>query len=116
MNRGTIIAKTSHAELLDEWEEIIRDSWHQSLRPLDAAYIWNDSSMLTLIFRAPNNNTHRNTDWFLIDPNTNQVARYTDQARMFADVKPAAGICYTFWYREFWQEMAVTPYNMEIKQ
>lgn len=120
MNRSTVIAKVQHADALLEWEAVVRENWTQSsLRPLDAGYIWccNDEtvSMITLIFRDPNNNTHRDTDWFLINPVDVAIARYIDQAKMFADVKPVAGICYTLWYRIFWQEMARSPYAFDMQ-
>ena len=122
MNRNTIIAKVKHAELLTDWEQIIRELWDRPLRPLDAGYMWcyeghETPSMLSLIFCAPNNNTHRDTDWFLVNHLDNEVARYTEQAKMFADVLPVSGICYTLWFRGFWQEIARSPYafNMQRK-
>lgn len=124
MNRSTIIANVSDAEMLTDWEEAIRGAWPKKLRDLDAAYIFlyehhEALSQLCLIFRDQNNNTHRNTDWFLIDPiekdPAKMVTHYDRQDQLFADVKPAQGVCITLWKRGFWQEMARSSYNLAMK-
>ncbi len=106
---------------LTEWEATVRELWVRRLRPLDMANIWHMSdgaiSMITLVFRAPNNNSHVDTDWFLIDPFKDTIERYTSQHKMFAAVRPSAGMCEMLWLREgTWYTMASSPYRFNIQK
>lgn len=109
-------------EELAFWEETVRLSWEAHLPELDIAHVWHmpDNgaiSMYTLVFRTVGNNTHRHTNWFLIDPYIPAVQRYTEQHKMFMAVKPSAGTCDMLWKRRgTWYTMAEgTPYCFDIK-
>lgn len=114
MNRGTIIANIKHAELLDDWHAVVEASYKHDLRPLDHAYLFLDKDeivQVALVYCAPNNNSHHNTDWFLCTIEPARLQHFIVQADMFHHVKPARGICMTFWKRGFWQEMATSEYK-----
>jgi hypothetical protein len=109
-------------EELSYWEECIRLSWPRTLPDVDIGYVWHmpDNgaiSFYTLVFRAQNNNTHKHTHWFLIDPYLEKVTRYTEQHLMFSAIQPSAGVCDTLWKREHtWYTMAITPYAFNISK
>lgn len=120
MNKQTLTPVVT-ADLLQEWDEIIRASWSKRLRDLDTANIWYmpDAalSMISLVYRKPGNNTHLNTDWFLIDPHTDAVRHYAQQHLMYNDVRPTSGFCTMLWQRSMtWYTMAEqTPYAFNIQ-
>jgi len=107
-------------EELIEWEAVIRDMWKHKLPVLDTVNIWRmpdcTISMYTLIFRAPNNNTHMHTDWFLIDPYQSLIEHHNRQYAMYMAVKPATGYVDMLWNREnTWYTMAAqTSYAFDI--
>src|SRR5687768_5886352 len=110
-------------EELSFWEDTIRVSWLVRLPDLDIANVWHmpDNgaiSMFTLVFRQPGDNTHRNTNWFLVDTHQERVQRFAQQHMMYMAVEPSAGTVDMLWKRRnTWYTMAEhTAYTFKIKR
>lgn len=114
-----ILTANDIVEELVYWEDIVRAQ--VKLPALDIAHIWcapNDEiSQYTLVFRTSGDNSHRNTQWFNIDPIACRAVQYHHQHQSFKAVTPAAGVAYMLWKRNgLWFTMARTPYAFDIYQ
>jgi hypothetical protein len=121
MNITQTLTPALIVEALNDWESVVRDLWVCRLRSLDMANIWHMPdgaiSMFSLVFRAPSNNSHVDTDWFLIDPFNDMIEHHNVQHRMFQAVAPSAGICDMLWLRNgTWYTMATSSYRFNIQR
>lgn len=103
-----------------EWEQLIRQSWRDVLQPLETIYMWHTHiqlSRMTFVFTPKGTTTsHRNTNWFVIEPYEGAIVHYPTQLKSFQAVTPAAGIVDTYWnYQGRWRMMMSAPYNWQIR-